>query len=379
MKTGGFGTWGARRIAAGLAAAVALAIVSLGIAAPAQADPPPTITISSIADAQGVDNSEFFVTISGAGPDGGTIQLLDDGVVIPGSNSEPFSNGEVALNYPTVNFEGDEGQTRTITAQFTDSDDNSVTQSANSVDVFFYSQSFVNGTTWQDGAPIGNVVVDLLLAPFSPGDLPVQSQISDANSGYSFNLTIATEQDAENTYIIRATYPDGTVVYQTGLFESDGPDVTDMADAQANGPGTWLNGSYETFHDTSWTDNTLAGFQQGLPYVDGVSASVGPTPSYAVTAGALPDGISLDPSTGAITGTPTTAGAYDFTITASGNSLPELEQEFSGTVDPAVVTTSGLPATGGGEGWQQTALLTSLLVALGLGLLLLSRRRLRRA
>ncbi len=39
--------------------------------------------------------------------------------------------------------------------------------------------------------------------------------------------------------------------------------------------------------------------------------------TYAVTAGALPTGLSLNFFTGAITGTPTTGGTYPFTVTAT--------------------------------------------------------------
>jgi hypothetical protein len=39
--------------------------------------------------------------------------------------------------------------------------------------------------------------------------------------------------------------------------------------------------------------------------------------TYAVTTGALPDGLSLDSATGLISGTPTAGGSFDFTITAT--------------------------------------------------------------
>jgi VCBS repeat-containing protein len=54
------------------------------------------------------------------------------------------------------------------------------------------------------------------------------------------------------------------------------------------------------------------------------------TYTYSVSAGLLPAGLSLDASSGALTGTPTTAGAYSFTIqttdSSTGTSAP-----FSGT------------------------------------------------
>jgi hypothetical protein len=54
----------------------------------------------------------------------------------------------------------------------------------------------------------------------------------------------------------------------------------------------------------------------GRPYTVTVTAS-GSTPTYAVTAGSLPLGLTLNSSTGVISGTPTTPGAYTFTITAT--------------------------------------------------------------
>jgi len=83
----------------------------------------------------------------------------------------------------------------------------------------------------------------------------------------------------------------------------------------------------------SWSDNTLGGFQADVAYSDGVSATnMNYSGSYSVSSGSLPSGISLNSSSGAVTGTPTTAGqSYSFTITA-GNSYGSTSQAFSGTV-----------------------------------------------
>lgn len=80
----------------------------------------------------------------------------------------------------------------------------------------------------------------------------------------------------------------------------------------------------------SWSDNTLSSdFRVGEAYSDSVSASGTAPISYAVSAGSLPSGISL--SGGTVSGTPTTKGAYSFTITAS-NSAGSVSASFSGTV-----------------------------------------------
>ncbi|EHN71779.1 Ig family protein, partial [Streptomyces coelicoflavus ZG0656] len=63
----------------------------------------------------------------------------------------------------------------------------------------------------------------------------------------------------------------------------------------------------------------------GVAYNQTVATSGGTAPvTFAVTTGALPAGLSLNAATGAITGTPTTAGAHSFTITATdANSLTD--------------------------------------------------------
>jgi hypothetical protein len=73
--------------------------------------------------------------------------------------------------------------------------------------------------------------------------------------------------------------------------------------------------------------------------------------TWAVTAGALPAGLTLNSSTGVISGTPTAAGSSPFTITATtGNRAavgPPVVQAFTLVINagPSVVI-SGLPATG---------------------------------
>jgi len=57
--------------------------------------------------------------------------------------------------------------------------------------------------------------------------------------------------------------------------------------------------------------------QIGLPYNQVVSASGGTAPYTYSLSGTLPNGLSFNPATGAITGTPTTLGIFNFTITAT--------------------------------------------------------------
>lgn len=63
--------------------------------------------------------------------------------------------------------------------------------------------------------------------------------------------------------------------------------------------------------------STLPNGTVGTPYNQTVSASGGTAPySFSVSGGALPGGLTLNGITGEITGTPTTAGTFNFSITA---------------------------------------------------------------
>jgi len=101
-----------------------------------------------------------------------------------------------------------------------------------------------------------------------------------------------------------------------------------------------------------FSDSTVASSAVvGVAYSDGVSASNSPTYSVRNSAntgaGTLPAGLTLNTSTGAITGTPTTVGATSFRIRASNG---------GGNVTTDILT---ITVTSGGKVWNGTAFVAS--------------------
>ncbi len=155
--------------------------------------------------------------------------------------------------------------------------------------------------------------------------------------------TAGSSVDAVSAYPIAAG-PRRAAVYTAGMFNIDAlawPTGTTEADAMAAmqsdvkyrkllysdqrtgnesdevGPGNEA-GQLPSPVTLDPASGALAGGTVGTAYNQSIAAGGGATPySYAVTSGSLPTGTALNSSTGAITGSPTAAGSYTFTITAT--------------------------------------------------------------
>jgi CSLREA domain-containing protein len=93
--------------------------------------------------------------------------------------------------------------------------------------------------------------------------------------------------------------------------------------------------------------------------------------TFTVTSGALPNGLTLS-SGGVLSGTPSLAGTFNGTVTASNATLPNATQNFSIVISPAAVSVAPIPTLSG----QAVLLLASLLALFAFAAL--RRRRPRR-
>ena len=108
------------------------------------------------------------------------------------------------------------------------------------------------------------------------------------------------------------------------------------------------------------TTASVPGGTVGVSYSATLQASGGTPPyTWSLDSGSLPAGLTLNSSTGAITGTPTAAGTSPFTAKVSDSAMQSDTQPLSITVAPApvsppTITTTGLPDGRVGTTYGQT-------------------------
>ena len=93
----------------------------------------------------------------------------------------------------------------------------------------------------------------------------------------------------------------------------------------------------------------------GTAYSQTVAATGGTAPyAWSITVGALPAGLTLNGSTGAITGTPTTAGTANFTVQVqdSAGTPQTASKAFALTINPPTLTISTASPLTAGTGWN---------------------------
>ena len=105
------------------------------------------------------------------------------------------------------------------------------------------------------------------------------------------------------------------------------------------------------------TTTSLPGGTQGTPYSQQISATGGTTPyTWSISAGSLPANLTINSSTGVISGTPSAAGTANFTIQVADSAAGTATQALSIAVSPAptlTISTTSLPDAGVGTVYSQ--------------------------
>ncbi|MCF1432628.1 hemagglutinin [Agrobacterium vitis] len=170
------------------------------------------------------------------------------------------------------------------------------------------SNSVTPGASLQ--APIANAVSDTVSANSSNNPITL-----NMTGGAASSVAIATPASHGTA---SASGTSITYTPTAGYSGSDSFTYTATNAAGTSSPATVTITVTAPAFTLSPASGTLTAATVGTAYTETVTASGGTSPyTYAVTSGTLPAGMSLNTSTGAISGTPMTAANTSFTITAT--------------------------------------------------------------
>ena len=194
-------------------------------------------------------------------------------------------------------------------------------------ETFFVNLSGAINATISDNQGVGTITNDDVPVTVSPGTLP-NGTVATA---YSQTITASGGTGPYSFAVTAGALPAGLTLSAggavTGTPNAGGSfNFTVTATDGSAFPGPFSGSQAYTLTIAAPTlalpATPLAGGTLGTAYSAAITpASGGTAPySYAVTAGALPGGLTLNASTGAVSGTPSALGTFNFSITATDSS-----------------------------------------------------------
>jgi large repetitive protein len=294
----------------------AVVIDGQGVGTITNDDPLPSLSINDVTVTEGNSgtvNAVFTVTLSAAS--GQTV-----GVNYATANGSAIALGDYVPASGTLSFtSGQTTQTITVSV-FGDT-----VPEANKT--FFVNLSGATNATISDNQGLGTITNDDVPVTVNPATLPngtvaaAYSQAISASGGvapYAFTVTAGA-------------LPAGLTLSSGGVLSGTPTaggsfNFTVTATDSSGAPGPFAGTQAYTVTIAPPTivlpATVLAGGTLGTAYSAAITpASGGTAPyAYAVTAGALPGGLTLNTGTGAIIGTPSALGTFNFSITATDSS-----------------------------------------------------------
>jgi hypothetical protein len=289
------------------------------------AAPPPVVATSSLPP--GLVGTGYSAVLTAQGGIAPYAWAISSGSLPPGLTLNPSSGAITGT--PTV------AATYTFTATVQDSSTPAQSGTKSLTIVVAAPQPPVISTSALPGGVVGSAYAATLSAqggtpPYtwsiSSGSLPPGLTLNPSNGA------ITGTPGIQGTYTFTATVQDSSAPAQSGTMS--------LSIVIAPAPPAAL----------AITTSTLGAGAMGAAYTDALSAQGGTPPyTWTITAGSLPPGLTLNPSTGAITGTPTTVGVFTFTAMLQDSSAPAqtASQAFSITINPVLsISISGTQQPG---------------------------------
>ena len=337
-----------------------------GYFAPADSAPDP-LSLHTLSPCRVLDTRQTTGTFSGTLP----VSVLQSGCQVPSAQAYVLNATVVPLH----------GQPLGYLTLWPDAEDKPVVATLNALDGAITSNmaivSTLNGFIDAYATSPTDLVVDIFsyFAPISPLNITTTS-LPSATLNYSYNTTLgATGGVTPYTWSIASgSLPPGLNLDPASGFISGTPTMTgtypftvQVSDSQSP-PATASTPLSITVNATLTQLNivttALPSGTQNQTYSAMLAATGGLTPyNWSVTTGSLPRGLSLNSSTGAITGTPSGEGISNFTARVTDSSSPPAtaSAQLSITITPAVpfrITTTSLPP--GLVGVAYSAMLTAV-------------------
>ena len=294
----------------------AVVVDGQGVGTVVNDDPLPSLSIDDVTVVEGnsgTTNAVFTVTLSAAS--GQTVSV--NYTTADGTATQP---ADYTSTSGTLTFTP--GQTtRTITVPVV----GETVPEAN--ETFFVNLSGASNATIADNQGVGTITNDDVPVTVSPGTLPGGA----VTAAYSQTLSASGGVAPYSFAVTAGALPAGLSLSAGGVLSGTPTaggsfNFTATATDSSPFPGPFAGSQAYTLTVTAPTivlpAASLAGGTVGTAYADSITAASGGTApySYAVTAGALPGGLTLNAASGAITGTPSAPGTFNFSITATDSS-----------------------------------------------------------